>query len=163
MSVYGTSTQTPLADKKATNPMRTEPDPQDARCLFFPIPFLLYLPLFCQAPLQVSVPRLAGIQFRLQLLPRLTDRAHSQSESQTTPDLRHIASFRSKCKRSNVWWNRMLFKGVDTEILRYIKISPILLWYNTILFRSYYPYGAKPTITMWMTKTRIIHVLVVGC
>lgn len=80
-------------------------------CLFTPpsVPFLLYLPLLCQAPLQVSVPRLAGVQLRLQLLPRLTDRAHSQSESQPTADWRHTDSFVSECNSSNVGRNRMLF------------------------------------------------------
>lgn len=58
---------------------RGHSDGGQARLL--PARCLIYLPLLCQAPLQVSNPCLTANQLRLQLLPRLTDRAQSQSKS----------------------------------------------------------------------------------
>lgn len=108
-----------------------------------PVPFLLYLPLLCQAPLQVSVPLLAGVQLCLQLLPRLTDRAHSQSESQPRADWRHTASFGSECNSLNEWWNRMLFKVTGILRLLYwilaVTVSEALLRFAG----NYYTYTQK--------------------
>lgn len=65
----------------------SQKDKQESQCdwsqgCLLPALFLIYLPLLCQAPLQVSNPCLTGNQLRLQLLPCLTDRAQSQSKSQ---------------------------------------------------------------------------------
>lgn len=157
----GTGTQTPLPDRQAAKPMRTEPD---ARCQtsLLHVPFLLYLPLLCQAPLQVSVPRLAGIQLGLQLLPRLTDRAHSRSESQPTADWRHTASFGSEWNRTlfnfhmiQFWFirqNLQICDKTDESTMMNLPNSIQQLSINTQ--RTLLRIWARPTIKMWMMTWR---------
>lgn len=57
---------------------------------------LLYLPLLCQAPLQVIDPGLTANQLRLQLLPCLTDRATANQRASLAMYTLHGLLFKLK-------------------------------------------------------------------